>query len=104
MAATTQIAARRSTFSTFEILSILLEDGEIRLRKRVLSTDYADYTNSGRDGLLNLRHLRMFSRSQPAPDRVDHYDNSGKHDDSGETCIDEALKRTLGFLRQRPED
>src|ERR1044071_5721054 len=85
------------------------------LRKRVLSTDYTDFTKTGlrlfdagrarsRDCLLNLCNLWMTACSQPAPDRVEHDDHGGDHDDHGEACVNEALNRSLRLLRERPED
>src|ERR1041384_5626918 len=97
------------------------------LRKRVLSTDSTDFSKpepwsavprhrfntkaptSGalqrsRDRFLNLSNQWMTSGSQPAPDRVDHDDDGGDHDDRGEAGVDEALERGLRFLRQRPKN
>src|SRR5215203_245860 len=97
------IAARRSVSdsSTWEVpfdLPGLWRD--TLLKTRIIHRLHRFF----KEGLLNFCDLRVVSCSQPAPDRVDHDDNSGKHYDSGETRIDETLKGALGFLRQRPED
>ena len=57
-----------------------------------------------KERLLNLCDLRVVSRAQPAPDRVEHDDYGGKHDDCGEAGVDKPEKLSLGFLRQRPEN
>ena len=46
----------------------------------------------------------MAPRSEPAPDRVEHYYNCRNHNDCRETGVDESLKRGLGLLREGPED
>ena len=44
-----------------------------------------------KERFLNLCDFRALSGSQPAPDRVEHDDHRGKHDDRGEAGVDEAL-------------
>ena len=53
-----------------------------------------------KERFLNLCDLRI----QPAPDRVEHYDDGGKHDDRSKAGVDESLDGRVRFLRQRPEN
>src|SRR3569832_1759565 len=57
-----------------------------------------------RDCLLNLCNLWMAPFSYPAPDRVEHDDHGGDHDDRSEACVYETLNRSFRLLRERPED
>ena len=52
-----------------------------------------------KERLLNLRDLGVVSRAQPAPDRVEHDDDRGEHDDYGEAGVDKALHGSFRFLR-----
>src|SRR6185369_6820223 len=69
-----------------------------------LCTTEKSKVSSSRDRLLNLCNLWMAPSANPAPDRVEHDDHGGDHDDRREACVYEALNRSFPLLRERPED
>src|ERR1051325_9873841 len=107
------IAARRSVSdsSTSKIPFDCLGYGEIRFTKtRIIHRLHRFFKDrmgfsvvqklNSRDCLLNLCNLWMPAGANPAPDRVEHDDYGGDHDDRGEACVDEALDRSFRLLRE----